>query len=131
VVSEWTKPRPNPGVVEWLAQVDEDEVFLSVVTFAELRHGIERLPAGARRRHLDAWLRSELPQRFEGRIVLIDGAIADEWGRLVARHEARGRPIQAMDELIAATVQVHGLTLVTRNAADFQHSVKSLFNPWR
>jgi len=45
VVSEWTKPRPNPGVADWLAQVDEDEVFLSVVTFAELRHGIERLPA--------------------------------------------------------------------------------------
>ena len=74
VVSEWTKPRPNPGVVEWLAQVDEDEVFLSVVTFAELRHGIERLPAGRRRRQLDAWLRGELAQRFEGRIALIDGA---------------------------------------------------------
>ena len=131
VVSEWTKPRPNVGVIEWLAQVDEDEVFLSVVTFAELRHGIERLPAGRRRRHLDAWLRSELPHRFEGRIALVDGAIADEWGRLVARHEARGRPIQAMDGLIAATAQVHGLTLVTRNPADFQLSVKSVLNPWR
>ena len=131
VVSEWTKPRPNVGVIEWLAQVDEDEVFLSVVTFAELRHGIERLPAGRRRRHLDAWLRSELAQRFEGRIALVDGAIADEWGRLVARHEARGRPIQAMDGLIAATAQVHGLTLVTRNPADFQLSVKSVLNPWR
>lgn len=50
VVSEWTKPRPNAGVVEWLARVEEDEVFLSVVTIAELRHGIERLPAGERRR---------------------------------------------------------------------------------
>ncbi len=131
VVSEWTKPRPNPGVADWLAQVDEDEVFLSVVTFAELRHGIERLPASRRRRHLDAWLRSELPHRFEGRIALVDGAIADEWGRLVARHEARGRPIQAMDGLMAATAQVHGLTLVTRNATDFELSVKSVLNPWR
>lgn len=131
VVSEWTKPRPNPGVVEWLAQVDEDEVFLSVVTFAELRHGIERLPAGRRRRQLDTWLRGELAQRFEGRIALIDGAVADEWGRLVARHEARGRPIHAMDGLIAASAQVHALTLVTRNAADFQLSVKSVLNPWR
>jgi predicted nucleic acid-binding protein len=131
VVFEWTKPSPNPGVIEWLAQVDEDEVFLSVVTFAELRHGIERLPAGARRRRLDEWLRSELPLRFEGRIALIDGAVADEWGRLVARQEARGRPIQAMDGLIAATAQVHALTLVTRNAKDFQVSVKSVLNPWR
>jgi toxin FitB len=131
VVSEWTKPRPNPGVIEWLSQVAEDDVFLSVVTFAELRHGIERLPAGRRRRQLDKWLRGELAWRFEGRIVLIDGAIADEWGRLVARQEARGRPIAAMDGLIAATAQVHGLTLVTRNAADFQVSVKAVLNPWK
>jgi len=131
VVSEWTKPRPNPGVIEWLSQVAEDDVFLSVVTFAELRHGIERLPAGRRRRQLDKWLRGEFALRFEGRIVLIDGAIADEWGRLVARQEARGRPIAAMDGLIAATAQVHALTLVTRNAADFQVSVKAVLNPWK
>jgi hypothetical protein len=130
VVSEWTKPRPNPGVVEWLGQVDEDEVFLSVVTFAELRHGIERLPISTRRRQLDEWLRNELPVRFEARIIGVDGAIADEWGRLVARREGRGRPIQAMDALIAATAQVHGLTLVTRNTADFHPSVKSILNPW-
>ena len=130
VVSEWTKPHPNAGVVEWLTQVEEDEAFLSVVTVAELRHGIERLPAGRRRRRLDAWLRNDLPLRFERRIVWVDGAIADEWGRLVARREARGRPIHAMDALIAATAQVHDLTLVTRNTADFQTSVKSLLNPW-
>lgn len=130
VVSEWTKPRPNSGVIEWLDQVNEDDVFLSVVTFAELRHGIERLPASARRRRLDEWLRSELPTRFEGRIALIDGAVADEWGRLVARHEAGGRPIQAMDALLAATAQVHGLTLVTRNESDFKVSLKSVLNPW-
>ncbi|MDP9050931.1 MAG: type II toxin-antitoxin system VapC family toxin [Acidobacteriota bacterium] len=130
VVSEWTKPRPNPGVIEWLTQVEEDEVFISVITFAELRHGIERLPAGARRRRLDEWLRGELPLRFEGRIALIDGAVADEWGRVVAQREARGRPIQAMDALIAATAQVHSLTLVTRNASDFQASLKAVLNPW-
>lgn len=131
VVSEWTKPRPNPGVVEWLGQVDEDEVFLSVVTFAELRRGIARLPAGARRERLDEWLRGELPLRFESRIVGVDGAIADEWGRLIAHRETRGRTIHTMDALIAATAQVHGLTLVTRNTEDFQASVKSLLNPWR
>lgn len=130
VVSEWTKPQPNAGVVQWLAEVNEDEVFLSVVTFAELRHGIERLAIGARRRRLDEWLRSDLPSRFEERIVGVDGAIADEWGRLVARREARGRPIHAMDALIAATAQVHDLTLVTRNADDFEASVKTILNPW-
>ncbi len=127
VVSEWTKPRPNAGIVEWLARVEEDEVFLSVVTFAEIRHGIDRLPAGERRRRLDEWLRNDLALRFEGRIIGVDGAIADEWGRMIARREARGR---AMDALVAATAQVHDLTVVTRNAADFQPSVKAVLNPW-
>lgn len=130
VVSEWTKPRPDSGVVDWLAKIDEDAVFLSVVTFAELRHGIERLPASKRRKQLDEWLRGELPLRFEQRILQVDGAVADEWGRLVARHDALGRPIHAMDALIAATAQVHALTLVTRNASDFEVSVKSVVNPW-
>ena len=131
VVSEWIKPRPDSGVVDWLAQIDEDAVFLSVVTFAELRHGIERLPASKRRKQLDEWLRGELPLRFEQRILQVDGAVADEWGRLVARHDTLGRPIHAMDALIAATAQVHALTLVTRNASDFEASVKSVVNPWK
>ena len=131
VVSEWTKARPNPGLVEWLNDVDEDEVFLSVVTFVELRHGIGRMAEGARRKKLDEWLRSELPLRFEGRIALVDGAVADECGRLVARCETGGRPINTMDALIAATAQVHGLTLVTRNVSDFQFSLKTILNPWK
>lgn len=131
VVSEWVKPRPDPSVAGWLAQVDEDAVFLSVVTFAELRHGVERLPASKRRKQLDEWLRADLPLRFEQRILPVDGAVADEWGRLVARREALGRPIHAMDALIAATAEVHALTLVTRNASDFEASVKSVVCPWR
>ena len=131
VVSEWTRPRPDRGVTDWLAQVDEDSVFLSVVTFAELRHGIERLPASKRRTRLDEWLRIDLPLRFEQRILPVDGAIADAWGRLVARHEAAGRPIHAMDALIAATAEAHALTLVTRNTSDFDASIVSVVNPWR
>lgn len=130
VVSEWTKPRPNPGLMDWLSQANEGEVFLSVVTVAELRYGIERLPQGRRRRELDRWLRSELPRRFEQRIILVDGPICDEWGRVTARLESRGRSIHAMDALIAATALVHGLTLVTRNAHDFSTAVQSVLNPW-
>ena len=63
VVSEWVKPRPDAGVVAWLAEVDEDRVFVSVITLAELRYGIERMAAGKRRTRLDEWLRTELPLR--------------------------------------------------------------------
>jgi predicted nucleic acid-binding protein len=130
VVSEWVKPRPNAGLTNWLSRVDEDDVFLSVVTFAELRFGVERLASGSRRTRLDEWIRIELPVRFEQRILLVDGAVADEWGRMVARGAGRGRPIGAMDALVASTAQVHGLTLVTRNAKDFEGAVKSVLNPW-
>ena len=130
VVSEWVKPRPNRGVVGWLAEVDEDRVFLSVVTLAELRHGIDRLADGNRRKRLDAWLRDEVPLRFEGRLLPVDQAVADGWGQVVARHEAAGRPIGIMDAFIAATANVHGLTLVTHNESDFNAAVRETINPW-
>ena len=130
VVSEWAKPRPDRGVVAWLADIDEDRVFLSVVTLAELRHGIERMHNGARRRRLDDWLRHELQMRFEGRILSIDDAVADAWGKVVAGREALGSPIEPMDAFIAGTAQVHGLTLVTRNVSDFELSVENIVDPW-
>jgi predicted nucleic acid-binding protein len=130
VVSEWVKPRPDPGVVAWLAEIDEDRVFISVVTLAELRHGIERLAPGTRRAQLDAWLRDELPLRFEGRVLRIDAPVADAWGSVVASREAAGRPIGAMDAFVAALAGVHDLTLITRNTSDFEGSVESMVNPW-
>jgi predicted nucleic acid-binding protein len=129
-VSEWTKPQPNPGLIAWLEEVDEDRVFLSVVTLTELRYGIERLAAGKKRKRLEDWLQQELPLRFEERILNINGAVADACGKLVAHREALGRPIEAMDAFIAATAEVHSLTLVTRNTSDFDRTVRSILNPW-
>jgi predicted nucleic acid-binding protein len=130
LVSEWIKPHPNAGVAAWLADVDEDRAYISVVTLAELRHGIERLAVGRRRNRLNEWLQNELPARFGDRIVPIDAAVADMWGRIVARRDGLGRPIGAMDALIAATSQVYELTLVTRNDFDFESSVDAIVNPW-
>ena len=129
-VSEWVKPRPDPGLAEWLAACDEESIYLSVVTLAELRRGIARLELGRRRSQLDVWLRDELPQRFDGRILPVTAAVADVWGELVAEREALGRPISAMDAFIAATTRLHEMILVTRNEADFQFSLKALLNPW-
>ena len=130
LVSEWTKPRPNPGVVSWLANADEDRVFISVVTIAELRHGVERLAIGRRRKRLNEWIEGELLFRFDERILPIDAATADAWGRIVAHREGLGRPIETMDAFIAATAQVHKLTLATRNQTDFEASVAAVVNPW-
>jgi toxin FitB len=130
VVSEWIRDRPNDGVVAWLAEVDEDRVFLSVVTLAELRHGIARLPSGVRRARLEDWLATDLPLRFEGRILGIESSVALAWGDVVAERAHAGRPIGAMDAFIAATSRVHDLEVVTRNAGDFEGSVRSTLNPW-
>lgn len=131
VVSEGMKPRPDPAVIRWLADVDEDRTFISVITLAELRFGIETMGESSRRRLIDEWLRHELPQRFEGRIIAVDEAIADAWGKAVAHRKSLGRRIEAMDALIAATAQVRQLTVVTRNTSDFAGSVKTLVNPWK
>jgi toxin FitB len=130
VVSEPTKPRPNPGVIAWLDSADEEGVFISTVTLSELRYGVERLSAGARRARLDAWLRRDLLVRFSGRILPVDLDVADASGRLTARAESAGHPIEARDAFIAGTADVHGLTLVTRNTSDFQSVLKNIVVPW-
>ena len=128
-VSEWVKPRPNPGLIGWSESADEDRIFLSVVSLAELRYGVERMAAGRRRSRLEQWLQHELPLRFEGRILPVDANVAEAWGRTVSRAEAAGRPIGAMDALLAATAETHQLTLVTRNVSHFP-LLKTVLNPW-
>jgi predicted nucleic acid-binding protein len=128
-VSEWVKPRPNPGLIRWMESVDEDRSFISVISLAEIRYGIERLPAGHRRRRLDEWLHRELPLRFESRTLPIDDTVADAWGKTVAHCEAAGRPIGAMDAFLAATAETYDLTLVTRKISDFPLA-KKILNPW-
>jgi predicted nucleic acid-binding protein len=131
VVSEWTKPHPDQRVAVWLAQQDEDRIFISVVTLAELRRGVERLPAGARRDRLGAWLTDQLKPRFEGRVLPIDAETADICGRTVMRGHAAGRPVSTMDGFLAATAEQHDLTLVTRNTVDFDILGIRIINPWR
>jgi len=130
VVSEWVKPQPDPNVVTWLAEVDEDSVFLSVASFAEIRQGIEMMPAGQRRVRLMDWLTDELPARFEGRVLGIDQRITELWGIVMARGQKAGVPPGAMDVFFAATAEAHGLTLVTRNVRDFSPAMIPLLNPW-
>ena len=128
-VSEWVKPRPNPGLIGWMESADEDRIFISVVSLAELRYGVERMGVGKRRNRLEAWLQHELPLRFEARILPVDTKVADAWGKTVSRNEAAGRPIGAMDAFLAATAEIYRLTLVTRNVSDFP-LLKAVLNPW-
>ena len=130
VISEWVKAQPHPGVIRWLAEADEDRVFISVISIAEVGRGLELMPKGRRRDRIAVWLREDLPMRFEGRILSVDVAIAQEWGVTFERARSQGITLGIMDAFLAATARKHELTLVTRNTKDFQHLGTPLFDPW-
>lgn len=127
VLSELRRKSPDPGVVDWFSQRPPTTLHLSVLTLGEIRKGIEGVDDEIRRQSLTDWLKTDLPAFFTGRILSIDGAVADRWGRLIA---AAGRPLPAIDSLLAATALEHDLVLVTRNVKDFFGLPVQIFNPW-
>ena len=130
VLSEPAGPRPDPAVLAWLASADEDATYISAISIAELRRGVQRLPPGRKGTRLDEWLEQDLCSRFEARILPVDSHVADMCGRLIAESEGKGRPMELADACIAATAVLYKLTLVTRNVSDFETVVKSILSPW-
>ena len=126
-ISELARARPDPRVVEWFDGAATESLHVSVLTLGEIRKGVETLPAGARRDRIGAWLETELPAWFEDRVLPIDAGVADLWGRLLGRI---GRPVAAIDSLIAATALRHRLRVVTRNLGDFRFPGLATVNPW-
>lgn len=131
VLSEYNRPAgPDPGVKRWLEETDRSSQYASVLTLAEIRKGIELLAEGKRRRHLEQWLKDDLEAWFSGRILPVDRDVATHWTALVVHGVRTGKPLPAIDSLIAATALAHGLTVVTRNSRDFENAGVETFNPW-
>jgi predicted nucleic acid-binding protein len=128
VLSELRRKTPNPAVSAWFAARPATSLYLSVLTLGELRKGIDGVKDPARRLALCDWLQTDMSMFFMGRVLSIDEHVADRWGQLVA---AAGRPLPAIDSLLAATALVHGLSMVTRNAKDFEGLGLEVINPWR
>ncbi len=129
-VSEMVSLKPNPRVLNWIAAADENRLFLSALTLGEIRQGVAALPQSKKRSRLEAWLEVDLQERFAGRILGIDAAVANRWGWIVAHAQVRGMRLPVVDGLIAATALHHNLTAVTRNVRDFSLDGLSVFNPW-
>jgi predicted nucleic acid-binding protein len=130
VLSEFTRRQPNQRVIDWLNTINEDQVFLSVITIGEIQHGIERLPGSHRKTELLVWLNDDLLQRFTGRVVDVDAQTMLLWGSLTARLETAGKPMSVMDALIAASAIQNNLILITCNTTDFLNSGVQLVNPF-
>jgi len=130
VLSELIARRPDPHVIAWMDQQDPETVFLSVIAEGELRRGIQKLPDSPRKKKLADWLHGRLLIRFGDRILALDLPVMLTWGALVARLEAAGRILPAIDSLLAATVARHGLSIATCNVRDFKPVGISVVNPW-
>lgn len=126
VLSELTKPAPFAGLLDWLEE-NEPETAISVISLGEMAAGIGRLPEGKRRRSLERAFKF-LREDYAGKILDFNEGVAVEWGRLVAAAGRKGRQLSVLDSQIEATAVHFGLTVVTRNEADFYHPV---FNPWQ
>ncbi|MDM3859558.1 MAG: type II toxin-antitoxin system VapC family toxin [Aphanizomenon gracile PMC644.10] len=130
LISELVAKQPNQKVLDWVDAQIPETLYLSVITIGEIARGICKLTPSKRKESLTTWLNETLPNRFEHRILTIDVSTMVLWGNLVGQLEQNGRPLPAMDSLIAAIALQHSLSLVTRNEKDFAGTGVVIVNPW-
>jgi predicted nucleic acid-binding protein len=121
IISNVTKPSPSPSLLTWMAEQDDDDLFIASLTVAEIRRGILEKPAGRHRNELEDWfVGSEGPQAlFAGRVLPFDGAAALIWARFMADGKSSGRTRSALDTIIAAVAEANGCIVVTDNEKNF------------
>lgn len=130
VISEIMKQKPSGKVTKWIKNEDETNFFISVLTIGELHKEIEKLSESKRKEKLHNWVENDLKERFWNKIIDIDMQVAMIWGKIQGMTERVGKPMPAIDSLIAATGITHHLTVVTRNTSDMKESGVALLNPW-
>jgi predicted nucleic acid-binding protein len=131
VLSELRNPRCAPWVRKWVDAKDPSQLYVSSVTFAEIRFGIGRLQDANRRHELNLWLETELRPWFGDRVIEVDEAVILRWREMVEVGRKAGRTYSQPDLFLAAAASVRGLCLVTRNTSDFQDTGIALVNPWQ
>lgn len=130
VLSELIKRQPNTDVVYWIKKQEENSLYISALTLGEIEKGIQKTPDGSRKAFLKLWLENDLINRFQGRIISIDAQVSTRWGQVQGVAELKGKPMPAIDGLIAVSALVHSCIVVTRNTSDMLESQAELFDPW-
>jgi predicted nucleic acid-binding protein len=130
VIAELVKPTPNQHVVRWVDVCEEQQLYVSVLTIGELLRGIAKHPQPARQAVLAAWVNDQLVPRFADRIIPVSLAVMRTWADVTVECERRGRPMPAIDSLIAASALSLNAKIVTRNVSDFVATGVDVVNPW-
>ena len=131
ILSEVSEGRKgNAGVVQWIAQAEEESLFLSVLTMGEIRKGLEKMSNLQRKAIIETFY-DAMRVRFSGRILSLDLSTIERWGIIVGSAEAKGIKLPVIDSMIAAVALEHNLTLVTRNTRDFRFVSIPTVNPWQ
>ncbi len=130
ILSELRRLRPEPKVAAFVAAQPLDLLFVSTVTLAEIRFGIELVADANRRAELQDWLMHKVRPMFKQRILPVTEDIMFKWRLLVEDGRKAGHTYSQPDLIIAATGLQHGLTIVTRDTADYQKARVPLLNPW-
>jgi toxin FitB len=130
VLSELRRPKPEPKVIAFIAAQALESLYVSSVTFAEIRFGIERVANTARRAALADWLTHRLRPMFDGRVLQVSEDVMLRWRLLVEEGRQAGHTYSQPDLIIAASALHHGLTLVSRNTRDYARTGVALLDPW-
>jgi predicted nucleic acid-binding protein len=130
VLSELRRPRPDQKVVAFVTGSALDQLYISVVTLAEIRFGIELVAEPNRRAELNEWLTHKVRPMFDGRVLQITEDIMLKWRLLVEEGRKTGHTFSQPDLMIAATAIHHGLTVVTRDRSEFDKAQAPVVNPW-
>jgi predicted nucleic acid-binding protein len=130
VISELRRVRPEPRVVEFVASQPLEALYLSAVTLAEIRFGIERVGDPSRRAELTDWLTHKVRPMFGQRVLPISEEVMLKWRLMVEEGRQAGHTFSQPDLIIAATAAHHGLTVVTRDVGDFERARVAVLNPW-
>ncbi|MGA9069124.1 MAG: type II toxin-antitoxin system VapC family toxin [Terracidiphilus sp.] len=130
VLSELRRPRPDEKVVAFVNGCALDQLYISVVTLAEIRFGIEVVNEASRRAVLNEWLMHKVRPMFDGRVLEITEEILLKWRLLVEEGRKTGHTFSQPDLLIAATALHHGHTVVTRDRSEFDQASVPVVNPW-
>ncbi len=130
ILSELRRPKPEPKVLAFIAAHPLEQFFVSAVTFAEIRFGIEILADPGRRAKLHDWLTHRLRPMFEDRVLQISEDVMFKWRLLVEEGRKVRHTFSQPDLIIAATGLCHGLTIVSRDSSDFERARAPVFNPW-